>query len=192
MTYISKKPIMAYSMSDFENINSAEFKRGKDKKKRKKRGIGFYAGVGAGGLGAAGGLAAAARYGGAELKRNKELKKLREARKTSDDPSSLGDEMAGRGAKGKLDKDIQSIKNLGSKAKASGKRALDALKTPSGVGGTNKGLLREPISRLGNVFKSGKAGKAAVIGAGLAGAGAVAGGGYAAYKAMKNRKKNKK
>jgi hypothetical protein len=52
MTYISSRPIAAYSMSDFENLNSADFKRGKDKKKRKRRGGMIAAGIGAGALGA--------------------------------------------------------------------------------------------------------------------------------------------
>ena len=53
------RPIAAFSMEDYEKLTrnayqAAEFKRGKDKKKRKKRGLGFYAGVGAGGLAGAG------------------------------------------------------------------------------------------------------------------------------------------
>lgn len=168
MTYKSNFSIPAYTMADFENINNADFKRGKDKKKRKRRGTGFYAGVGAGGVGLAGALGAAARYGGAEIKKNKELKKLREARKTSLDPSSLGDEMAGGGARGRFDKDVKAIKNT-------------AKKGAERVGNLGKGLASMIASRPKT--------SAAL---GLAGAGALAGGGYAAYKALKNRKKNKK
>jgi hypothetical protein len=172
----TQRPISAYSMSDFENLNSAEFKRGKDKQKRKSR-----KGMIAAGVGAAAGIGAGVRYGGAEMK----------ARKAASQYSTpaLKESILKTGAKGQLSKDIDSIKSMPGRIGDSAKRAWSAAGTKTGVGNTNKGLIKEAGSRIGNVFKSGKAGKAAVIGAGLAGAGAVAGGGYAAYKAMKNRKK---
>jgi len=117
------RPIAAFSMEDYERLTrnayqAAEFKRGKDKKKRKKRGALATAGMIAGGLTGAGALAAGARYGGAELARNKRLNKLRDARKMPGaDISALVDEMAGSVAKGQLNRDVQEVKDFGSKVK---------------------------------------------------------------------------
>lgn len=188
--YNFSRPIAAYSMSDFENLNNANFKRGKDKKKRKSRTGMIAAGIaGAGAVGGAG-----VRYGRQAMDFRGQGKAKSQASQMRIDKA-----IAGGGAKGQLDRDIESVKKAPGKlfnslkeapgkAKASGERALKAATTKTGAGNTSKGMLREPISRLGNVFKSGKVGKAAVIGAGLGGAAAVGGAGYAAYKAMKKRK----
>ena len=64
------KVLAAFTMSEMERLQGipvANFKRGKDKKKRKKRGLGFAAGVGAAGAAGLAGIGAAARYGGAEI-----------------------------------------------------------------------------------------------------------------------------
>ncbi len=60
MTYKSNRPISAYSMYDYEDL-TADFKRGKDKKKRKRRGAMIAGGIGAGALGV--GAGAAGLYG---------------------------------------------------------------------------------------------------------------------------------
>lgn len=208
----SNKPINAYSMADMERLTrgagNAEFARrkgAKDKKKRMSRGT--MAAIGAGSLAGAGAIGAGIRYGGAELrsrKAGKELAGLREkaglgGTVDSAESQRLARQMRG-GAKGRFRADVQAAKDLGSRIKnydykgtpgrawESAKRAGKALQTKSGVGDTNAGWLREPVNRLGNVWKSGKAGQAGLVGAGLLGASAVAGGGYAAYKALKKRK----
>jgi hypothetical protein len=183
----TNRPIAAYTMTEFESLTSdnADFARGrgKDKKKRKSR-AGLYAGIGAGAVGLGGIGAAGVRYGGAELSRRKQLDKLRKARVGSDDISSLGDEMAGRGAKGKFDRDVQSLKDMGSKIKnydykgAPG-RAFDGIKGAAGKAGKFASLRGQQAAALAT-----SAPGLAVLGAGL-----TAGAGYGIYKAMKKGKK---
>ena len=195
----TNRPIAAYTMAEFESLTSdnADFarSRGKDKKKRKSR-AGLYAGIGAGALALG---APAVRYGGAELSRRGQLDKLRKARVNSDDISSLGDEMAGRGAKGKLDRDVQAVKDMGDRVKnydykGVPGRTFDSMKS---AGSSVKNYDYKGIpGKLGNAAKEGfskakgfagtTGGK---VGLGLAGAGLVGGAGYGIYKAMKKGKK---
>lgn len=199
----TNRPIAAYTMAEFESLTSdnADFARSrgsKDKKKRKSR-AGLYAGIGAGATGLAGSGAAGIRYGGAELSRRGQLDKLRKARVNSDDISSLGDEMAGRGAKGRFDRDVQAVKDMGDRVKnydykGVPGRAFDSMKS---AGSSVKNYDYKGIpGKLGNAAKEGfskakgfagtTGGK---VGLGLAGAGLVGGAGYGIYKAMKKGKK---
>jgi hypothetical protein len=195
----TNRPIAAYTMAEFESLTSdnADFarSRGKDKKKRKSR-AGLYAGIGAGALALG---TPAVRYGGAELSRRGQLDKLRKARVNSDDISSLGDEMAGRGAKGRFDRDVQAVKDMGDRVKnydykGVPGRAFDSMKS---AGSSVKNYDYKGIpGKLGNAAKEGfskakgfagtTGGK---VGLGLAGAGLVGGAGYGIYKAMKKGKK---
>ena len=58
-------------------------------------------------------------------------------------------------------------------------RAVTAAMTPTSQQSFKGGALRELGNRTRNVWKSGKVGKAGLLGAGLSAAGVVAGGGYA-------------
>jgi hypothetical protein len=203
----TNRPIAAYTMAEFESLTSdnADFARGKDKKKRKSR-AGLYAGIGAGATGLAGAGAAGIRYGGAELSRRGQLDKLRKARVNSDDISSLGDEMAGRGAKGRFDSDMKAVGrksqqfgdwmgNPINKAKAAyDSNAIGAnvpysnLKSKKSVIGSTGSMgnrARQTAEAARNVLGT-TGGK---VGLGLAGAGLVGGAGYGIYKAMKKGKK---
>jgi hypothetical protein len=203
----TNRPIAAYTMAEFESLTSdnADFARGKDKKKRKSR-AGLYAGIGAGAVGLGGIGAAGVRYGGAELSRRKQLDKLRKARVGSDDISSLGDEMAGRGARGRFDSDMKAVGkksqqfgdwmgNPVNKAKAAyDSNAIGAnvpysdLKSKKSVIGSTGSMgnrARQTTEAARNVLGT-RAGK---IGLGLAAAGTAAGAGYGIYKAMKKGKK---
>lgn len=71
------------------------------------------------------------------------------------------------------------------RGRASAGRAWGAVTTGSGVGGSNAGILREPLNRIGNVWKSGKVGKAAILGS-------LAAAGYAGYRAKKNADRRRK
>jgi hypothetical protein len=188
------RPIAAFSMEDYERLTrnayqAAEFKRGKDKKKRKKRGLGFYAGVGAGGLTGAGALAAGARYGGAELGSRKAGKELSDLRmKTglggSVDPNEsqrLARKMRG-GAKGQLNRDVQAVKDFGSKVKN-----YDYKGIPGRVGEAAKNV----AGKAGNAWMN-SYGKLGLLGGGLATAGtlgALGAAGYGAYRMMNKKKK---
>jgi hypothetical protein len=211
----TNRPIAAYTMAEFESLTSdnADFARGrgKDKKKRKSR-AGLYAGIGAGAVGLAGLGAAGMRYGGAELSKRKQLDKLRKARVGADDISSLGDEMAGRGAKGRFDRDVQSLKDMGDRVKnydykgapgrafdsvkAGGNRAKSAFETIVGNAqsygaaerGSATGMKGFGKAAIGGL-KGISATRAGKIGLGLAAAGTAAGAGYGIYKAMKKGKK---
>jgi hypothetical protein len=201
----TNRPIAAYTMAEFESLTSdnADFARGrgKDKKKRKSR-AGLYAGIGAGAVGLGGLGAAGMRYGGAELSRRKQLDKLRKARVGSDDISSLGDEMAGRGARGRFDSDMKAVGkksqqfgdwmgNPINKAKAAydssditaaaGRKMEDKIRSTGSIGNR----ARQTTEAARNVLGT-RAGK---IGLGLAAAGTAAGAGYGIYKAMKKGKK---
>lgn len=203
----TNRPIAAYTMAEFESLTSdnADFARGKDKKKRKSR-AGLYAGIGAGAVGLGGLGAAGMRYGGAELSKRKQLDKLRKARVGADDISSLGDEMAGGGAKGRFDSDMKAVGrksqqfgdwmgNPVNKAKAAyDSNAIGAnvpysdLKSKKSVIGSTGSMgnrARQTTEAARNVLGT-RAGK---IGLGLAAAGVTAGAGYGIYKAMKKGKK---
>jgi hypothetical protein len=203
----TNRPIAAYTMAEFESLTSdnADFARGKDKKKRKSR-AGLYAGIGAGAVGLGGLGAAGMRYGGAELSKRKQLDKLRKARVGSDDISSLGDEMAGRGARGRFDSDMKAVGrksqqfgdwmgNPVNKAKAAyDSNAIGAnvpysdLKSKKSVIGSTGSMgnrARQTTEAARNVLGT-RAGK---IGLGLAAAGLTAGAGYGIYKAYKKGKK---
>jgi hypothetical protein len=203
----TNRPIAAYTMAEFESLTSdnADFARGKDKKKRKSR-AGLYAGIGAGAVGLGGLGAAGMRYGGAELSKRKQLDKLRKARVGADDISSLGDEMAGRGARGRFDSDMKAVGrksqqfgdwmgNPVNKAKAAyDSNAIGAnvpysdLKSKKSVIGSTGSMgnrARQTTEAARNVLGT-RAGK---IGLGLAAAGLTAGAGYGIYKAYKKGKK---
>jgi|LakMenEpi03Aug12_release.lakeMendotaPanAssembly.Ray.scaffolds.fasta_scaffold16347_15 hypothetical protein len=205
----TNRPIAAYTMAEFESLTSdnADFARGrgKDKKKRKSR-AGLYAGIGAGAVGLAGLGAAGMRYGGAELSRRKQLDKLRKARVGSDDISSLGDEMAGRGARGRFDSDMKAVGkksqqfgdwmgNPINKAKAAYDSSdiganvpysnLKSKKSVIGSTGSIGNRARQTVEAARNVLGT-RAGK---IGLGALAAGTVAGAGYGIYKAYKKGKK---
>ena len=197
----TNRPIAAYTMAEFESLTSdnAEFKRGKDKKKRKSR-AGLYAGLGAGGVGLAGLGAAGMRYGGAEMATRKGRA---EAAKNFDAKGYLA---AGGGAKGRFDSDMKAVGrksqqfgdwmgNPINKAKAAyDSNAIDAnvpysnLKSKKSVIGSTGSIgnrARQTAEAARNVLGT-RAGK---IGLGLAAAGLTAGAGYGIYKAMKKGKK---
>jgi hypothetical protein len=77
---------------------------------------------------------------------------------------------------------MQRVKDAPRNVRRSAGNAITAARTPSGRGGYNAGILREGLNRGGQVWRSGAAGKAGLIGAGLAAAGAVGAGGYALKK----------
>lgn len=210
------RPIAAFSMEDYERLTrnayqAAEFKRGKDKKKRKSRSALATAGMVAGGLGAAGALAGGIRYGMAGAKESgyKDTRYYKKGMPVK--AGSLEDRARkfGSGVSSQVSRDIDSAKKFGKgvgqgltnaktqvqmgmkdaryyagqgidRTKASGSRALDALKSGKGLG--------DKISR---VAKSGTVGKLGVAGGiGLL-AGGLAAGGYAGYRALNKNKKKK-
>lgn len=209
------RPIAAFSMEDYERLTrtdyqAAEFRRGKDKKKRKSRSALATAGMVAGGLGAAGALAGGIRYGMAGAKESgyKDTRYYKKGMPVK--AGSLEDRARkfGSGASSQVSRDIDSAKKFGKgvgqgltnaktqaamgmkdaryyagqgidRTKASGSRAMDALKSGKGLG------------KLSGAWKSGAVGKAGLVGAGLATAGALAAGGYAGYRALNKNKKKK-
>ena len=192
----TNRPIAAYTMAEFESLTSdnADFvrSRGKDKKKRKSR-AGLYAGIGAGATGLAGAGAAGIRYGGAEMATRKGRT---EAAKNFDAKGYLA---AGNGAKGRFDRDVQAVKDMGDRVKnydykGVPGRAFDSMKS---AGSSVKNYDYKGIpGKLGNAAKEGFskakgfAGTTGCkVGLGLAGAGLVGGAGYGIYKAMKKGKK---
>lgn len=204
------RPIAAFSMEDYERLTrtdyqAAEFKRGKDKKKRKSR-----TGMIAAGIGAAGALGVAGRYGMAGAKESGygDTRYYRKGMPVK--AGSLEDRARkfGSGVSSQVSRDIDSAKKFGKgvgqgltnaktqaamgmkdaryyagqgidRTKASGSRAMDALKSGKGLG------------KLSGAWKSGAVGQAGLVGAGLATAGALGAGGYAAYRAMNKNKKKK-
>jgi hypothetical protein len=184
----TNRPIAAYTMAEFESLTSdnADFARGrgKDKKKRKSR-AGLYAGIGAGAVGLGGLGAAGMRYGGAEIG-----KKTADSRLSKDmyrsQSAKLKDDILSRsgGAKEVFDRDVQSLKDMGSKIKnydykgAPG-RAFDGIKGAAGKAGKFASLRGQQAAALAT-----SAPGLAVLGAGL-----TAGAGYGIYKAMKKGKK---
>lgn len=188
---MSKTVIAAFSLSDLERVSGytatfARKKGSKDKKKRMTR-LG-QAAVGAGALGALGAATAAGvRYGGAALAKRKPM---------NSDQTFAERVKNAQGARGLLKKDAAAVQSLGKRAVGSAKAAGSAIKqgltTPSGVGGTNAGKLREPLNRLGNAAKGALGTKAGKAGAALAGAAALGGGALAASKLLKNKNKKAK
>jgi hypothetical protein len=181
MTY-TNRPIAAYTMAEFESLTSdnADFARGrgKDKKKRKSR-AGLYAGIGAGAVGLGGLGAAGMRYGKPEYD-------MRKAQKNFDAKGYLA---ARGGAKGQLGRDVQSLKDMGNRAKSAfetivgNAQSYGAAERGSATG--MKGFGKAAIGGLKGISAT-RAGK---IGLGLAAAGTAAGAGYGIYKAMKKGKK---
>lgn len=205
--------IAAYSMADME---MATFGRGKDKKKRKKRGGLIAAGV-AGGAAAIGAGAAGVRYGSAALKESR-MKDTRFYGKDNKpiQAGTFGDKRrkAAVGAKSQLEKDKAGIGKAFGKAKQAGRntitnvqmlandakgRAGEAFGKAKASAGRAKLALtgkqnfasKGALGRVKDVWKSGKVGKSGLVGAGLLGAGALAGAGYGAYK-LANRNKKKR
>lgn len=191
MNYNSKKPINAYSMAEFESVtgkSTVEFGRGKDKMKRHRKGM--IAGGVAAGLGAAG---IAGRYSGGFDKAKIMLDRSRGK------ATKIGDIRASKvGPKKRFGRDIESLKSTASKVKG-----YDYKGVPKRVGEYVKGAPKRAgnaINRATEVAKGAgdklikAAGEHKVIAGGgaLAGVGLLGGAGYAAYKAMKNRKKNKR
>jgi hypothetical protein len=187
------RPIAAFSMEDYEKLTrnayqAAEFKRGKDKKKRKKRGLGFYAGVGAGGLAGAGALAAGARYGGAELGLRSANKRLEKGQYKSQG-AMLKDDIVSRsgGAKGVLERDKANLMALGDRIKNYDYKGLPARTgkriklTAEALPSYGKQALAKGRAALGTT--GGK------IGAGLGAAALLGGAGYGAYRMMNKKKK---
>lgn len=85
----------------------------------------------------------------------------------------------------------QKIKDLPSNTRRSIGSAVDAARTPYGKYGNNASPLREVIGRTGQVWRSGAAGKAGLIGAGALAAGALAGGAMAANKRSKKKQQER-
>ena len=209
------RPIAAFSMEDYERLTrssyqAAEFARGKDKQKRKKRGALATAGMVAGGLAGVGALAGGIRYGMAGAKESGYGDTRYYKKGVPVKAGSLEDKARkfGSGVSSQVSRDIDSAKKFGKgvgqgltnaktqaamgmkdaryyagqgvdRTKASGSRAMDALKSSKGLG------------KLSGAWKSGAVGKAGLVGAGLATAGALGAGGYAAYRAMNKNKKKK-
>lgn len=148
----TNRPIAAFSMADYESLTGrAEFGRGKDKTKRKKRGLGFYAGVGAAGVAGAGALGAAARYGlaGAKESRLGDTRYYKGGTQVPDTvyggmktsgatpvkAGSLEDRARkfGSGAKSQVSRDIDSLKALGGRVR----QGATNLKTQVQMGAKN-------------------------------------------------------
>ena len=188
------------SLTGTANLGYASFGRGKDKAKRKKRGAGFYAGVGAAGLLGAGGLAAGIRYGGAQLNKGKqeaiyyslakdvanryskpvyESYALRNAGKDkygpSLEPAMRSADVKRKGAKSVFGRDVERLKGLGERGKRSFNRGVESFRQGKG------------LDKIKDLYKSGSVGKAGLIGAGALGAGAL---GYGAYRLLRNQKDN--
>jgi hypothetical protein len=194
---MSDRVLAAFTMVEMERLQGgsvASFKRGQDKKKRRKRGLGIAAAVGAGvaGVGATG--AAAARYGGGRAAGM--YKTLRKEGLDKGTSAKLALASGGDAAKRQLGKDVASAKNfagrVGNSIKGAGGAVKRGLTTSTGTGGTNAGILREAANRLGNAGKGAVSTKAGKIGVGLAGAAALGGAGALGYRALQGRKKNKK
>lgn len=213
------RPIAAFSMSDYENLTrnpyqAAEFRRGKDKKKRKRRGALATAGMVAGGLAGAAGLGAAARYGGAAASTALAQRRLyngasvsnRKSNKLDDWKNMKMDVNTGRnaasgGAKGQLDRDVKAVKDFGSKVKN-----YDYKGIPGRVGGAfqktgdyaSRGyqIGKGDAKGIRGVARGVMGGASAALGtkvgkiaAGLSAAGLAAGAGYGAYRMMNKKKK---
>lgn len=202
MTNYGIKPIAAFSMAEYEQITrgtTAEFKRGKDKKKRKRRGLGFYAGVGAAGTAGIGALGAAARYGGAAASTALAQRRLYNGAPGTNAKSNKIDgwknmkmdvntarNAASGGARGQLKRDVDSAKQLGSKIKnydykgIPGKLGNKAKAAGQGAMNIGKGLTSAAASRP---LRS--------AGLALGGAAALGGVAYGAKKLLDRNKKKK-
>jgi hypothetical protein len=191
---MSQTVIAAFTLEDLERVSGynppshiatfARKKGAKDKKKRMTRK--GMAAVGAGAIGALGAAGAAARYGGAAIAKRRPM---------NSDQTFAERVKNARGARGVAKQDLAKAKQTGGRLLDSLKRAGGAgkagLMTPSGVGGTNAGKLREPLNRLGNAAKGLTSTKAGKAGAALAGAAALGGAAVAGSKLLR-RKKGKK
>lgn len=177
------RPIAAFSMEDYERLTrnsyqAVEFKRGKDKQKRKKRGAGFYAGVGAAGLAGAGALGygtsvglragkkraigqlmpSATAEGGKYSNYREKMKNNTGSNLMVREPGFIGR------SKNIIGQDAKRLSNLGSSAK---QRAMELGSKAKGALGTTGGK----------------------IGAGLGAAALLGGAGYGAYRMMNKKKK---
>lgn len=146
-----------YYIYDSFTDTVAEFAKKKDNRRRN-------AMIGAGSVAGLGAIGAGVRYGGAALKTRSSLERLRKARAMPGaDISSLGDEMAGGGARGQLARDAKYLRG----------RAGSVGRAVKLRGGQALGLATS------------KYGLAAL------GAGALAGGAYLGAKAMNKRKRDR-
>jgi hypothetical protein len=188
------RPIAAFSMEDYEKLTrnayqAAEFKRGKDKKKRKRRGALATAGMIAGGLAGAGALAAGARYGGAEASTRLANRRLTKDMETYQDGNISNVKAKGQrvnintmrnaqsgGAKGQLDRDVQAIKDFGSKVKNYDYKGIP-------------GRVSDAASRAYGAGRAALGTTGGKIGAGLGAAALLGGAGYGAYRMMNKKKK---
>ncbi|GAA6622916.1 hypothetical protein [Scytonema sp. NUACC26] len=129
------RPLAAFSMTEYEsltrnNLQVANFGRGKDKSKRKRRGAGFYAAAGAAGLAGAAAVGGAARYGGAAASTSLAKRRLTKDFENYTDTNigkmtakgqkvniNTAKNAASGGARGQLDRDVAAVKSFGSKVK---------------------------------------------------------------------------
>lgn len=182
------RPIAAFSMEDYEKLTrnayqAAEFKRGKDKKKRKKRGALATAGMVAGGVAGTGLLGAAGRYGYAEATKGKKIEALKgkqEAmgtglmqnrnkdmvRETQGDIKAVSKERQGLskmggGAKAALASDIKRVRSGFGSAKSKAGAALAGVRGYDYKSAPGKAFNAVKNAKYGEL--AGKAGKMASL-----------------------------